>query len=67
MVTELPIKEPEPVSCAVCQLEIPRAESLSIEGKEYAYYFCGHGCYTRWSTELGERMKNKNNTGDPGK
>jgi hypothetical protein len=66
MVTELPIKEPEQVSCAACQLEIPRAESLSIEGKEYAYHFCGHGCYTRWNTELGER-KNNTKPDAPGK
>ena len=54
---EIPVEEPEPVSCAVCHVEIPRADSLSIEGKEYVYYFCGHGCYSRWNKQMGERLR----------
>lgn len=48
MDSEQPIKEPEPVSCEICHREIPNADSFSIEGQEYIYYFCGHGCYSRW-------------------
>lgn len=57
MVSDVPVKEPEPVACEVCQLEIPRAKSLSIEGKEYVYYFCGHGCYSRWHESMAQRKK----------
>jgi YHS domain-containing protein len=64
MISELPVKEPEPVSCSVCHVEIPRAESLSIEGKEYVYYFCGHGCYSRWNGGLEERVKSRGGSVD---
>jgi hypothetical protein len=67
MISELPVKEPEPVSCAVCHVEIPRTDSLSIEGKEYVYYFCGHGCYSRWNGGMEERMKKKNGSAGPKK
>ena len=60
MSSDLPVKEPETISCAVCHLEIPRAESLSIEGKEYVYYFCGHGCYSRWNESMNQQLKKKN-------
>ncbi len=38
---------PEVVSCSVCQREIPRAESLTAEGRDYLYFFCGAGCYEK--------------------
>lgn len=38
-------------SCQLCQREIPRAEVLTIEAQEYAYYFCGQGCYQQWQWE----------------
>ncbi len=57
MVYELPVKEPEPVSCENCHREIPNAASLSIEGQEYIYYFCGHGCYSRWHEQKLGREK----------
>lgn len=59
MASELPVKKPEPVSCSVCQSEIPHADYLTIEGREYVYYFCGHGCYTRWNESMDERLKGK--------
>ncbi len=57
--SELPVKEPAPVSCEICHQEIPSAQSLSIEAKEYTYYFCGHGCYARWNERMAEQQKQK--------
>lgn len=59
MTSEQPVKEPEPVSCEICHREIPKADSLTIEGQEYAYYFCGHGCYSRWHALNMKQKKNK--------
>lgn len=59
MVSEQDLMETAPVSCEVCHIEIPRTESLSIEAKEYVYYFCGHGCFSRWSERVEERVKDK--------
>ncbi|MDX1430874.1 MAG: DUF3330 domain-containing protein [Gammaproteobacteria bacterium] len=36
------------VSCRVCRREVPRSEAKSVEGKDYVWYFCGLGCYSRW-------------------
>jgi len=60
--TEVPVKEPDPVSCEICHKEIPRAESLPIEGKEYVYFFCGHGCYSRWNERMAEQKKQKSSS-----
>ncbi len=57
--SELPVKEPEPVSCEICHQEISRAESLSVEGKEYIYYFCGNGCYSRWNARIEKERREK--------
>ena len=38
-------------SCLLCQREIPRAEVLTVEAQEYAYFFCGPGCYQQWEWE----------------
>lgn len=57
MVSDTHLKEPESVSCEVCRLEVPHAKSLTIEGKEYMYYFCGHGCYSRWQEGMAEGKK----------
>lgn len=47
-------------SCQLCQREIPRAEVLAVEAQEYAYYFCGQGCYEQWQWERGgARLKAK--------
>jgi len=40
---------PAEVSCHVCHSEVPRAEAMTVEAQEYLYYFCGQGCYVRWS------------------
>lgn len=43
------------IQCAVCHKEIPRTEALSVEGKEYAYHFCGQGCFTQWEQKNKEK------------
>ena len=37
-------------TCLLCQREVPYAEALGMEGKEYLYFFCGAGCYERWQS-----------------
>ncbi|HEY9148524.1 MAG TPA: DUF3330 domain-containing protein [Gammaproteobacteria bacterium] len=46
------------VSCHICQLEVPHAEALSVEGQEYLYYFCGQGCYSQWQQEHNNASSN---------
>lgn len=58
-VSEIPVEEPEHVSCELCHKEVPRADSLNVEGKEYIYYFCGHGCYSRWTARVKEQPQRK--------
>lgn len=50
----------EPVSCISCQREIPHATAMSIEGKEYVYFFCGYGCYEHWRQD--ERRQESTNS-----
>jgi hypothetical protein len=38
-------------SCAACQAELDPLQSYRIDGKEYAYHFCGAECYRRWRSE----------------
>lgn len=47
------VSPPETVSCSLCQLQVPHAEALSVEGQEYLYYFCGLGCYEAWRQDGG--------------
>lgn len=37
------------VMCHVCRKEIPRSSARTAEGRDYSYFFCGGGCYQRWS------------------
>ena len=37
--------------CLLCQSEIPRETVLTVEAQDYAYYFCGQGCYLQWQWE----------------
>jgi hypothetical protein len=39
---------PVTVTCNVCRREVPHIESLSAEGRDYLYFFCGTGCYEQW-------------------
>jgi len=39
------------VSCRTCSAELDSAGSYRIDGKEYAYHFCGAQCYKRWRRE----------------
>ena len=39
------------VSCQTCRSELDPADSYRIDGKEYAYHFCGAECYERWRRE----------------
>lgn len=57
MVKLPPAHELGPVSCMSCQREIPHAKAMSIEGKEYAYFFCGYGCYQHWRQGEGRQER----------
>lgn len=43
-----PQAKPPVLRCASCHKEIPHTEALTVEGKEYAYHFCGQGCFVEW-------------------
>lgn len=45
-----PADDPVPpkMSCRECNLEIPPEEAFVSEATEYAFYFCGVGCYDAW-------------------
>ncbi len=34
--------------CSICHKEIPHNKALTVESKEYAYHFCGQGCFVEW-------------------
>ena len=51
MTEKMLLGEDSHASCLLCQREIPRADVLTVEAKEYAYYFCGQGCFQQWQWE----------------
>jgi hypothetical protein len=53
MTTRLAVENSHPVSCTICHREVPRAESLSAEGQDYLWFFCGLGCYEQWHQSAG--------------
>ena len=56
--------QPKPVlRCLTCHKEIPHANVLSIEGKEYAYHFCGQTCFQQWERQSdGEQQAGSHTT-----
>lgn len=37
----------------VCGREVPRSAALTAAGRDYTFFFCGRGCYQRWSANQG--------------
>ncbi len=54
------------VTCHLCHRELPYAEALNIEGQEYAYHFCGYGCFGEWQNALEAAGSDMPATSDPG-
>lgn len=44
---ELEVVTP-PISCAVCEHEVPLSEAVVPEAADYMVQFCGLDCYARW-------------------
>jgi hypothetical protein len=53
MTTRLMVEDRHSVSCNVCHREVPHADSLSAEGQDYLWFFCGLGCYEQWHRDGG--------------
>jgi hypothetical protein len=53
-----PAQDPVPpkLSCRECHAEIPPEEAFVSESTEYAFYFCGVGCYDEWRKRAEEEM-----------
>lgn len=49
MAKDVPVTEPEMLSCEVCLSEIPASVAQSLEGPDYVHHFCGLECYDRWA------------------
>lgn len=49
MTKDVPVTEPEMLSCEVCLSEIPASVAQSLEGPDYVHHFCGLECYDRWA------------------
>ena len=39
------------ISCHICLEQVPHAGAMSVEGKEYLFFFCGQGCYVNWQIQ----------------
>jgi hypothetical protein len=37
-----------PLSCNVCEHEIPGSEAVVAEAVDYVLYFCGYDCFQQW-------------------
>jgi hypothetical protein len=62
MTTRLAVENSHPVTCNICHREVPRAESLSAEGQDYLWFFCGLDCYEQW--RHGAEAEGSGNHGD---
>jgi hypothetical protein len=53
-----PAQDPVPpkLSCRECHAEIPPEEAFVSESTEYAFYFCGVGCYDEWRKHAEEEL-----------
>jgi hypothetical protein len=56
-----PVDDPVPakLSCRECTIEIPPEEAFVSEASEYAFYFCGVGCYDAWRERAEKEMSGK--------
>ena len=40
----------QPISCAVCEHEVPLSEAVVPEAADYMVHFCSLDCYASWLT-----------------
>jgi len=56
---KLPPIKSDTVTCSICLTEIPESVAVSNEADEYAQYFCGIECYTRWRNKTEKSQTEK--------